>query len=664
MADKMNYVTSGAKLGFKTGTQAKINEMILNQNLVTPDSSKLATNGTFYLTQDTHRLYVGNEDGSISSVNEGIVIVNQVSDLPDATEATLGQFYYISGANVLAVCAKNTSSTTNKKAGWIQINAEKHTESSTFHAEEVEDATENGTYSGDAYVTHTLLDNNGDALNTYFKVEGTNGVTVELDPNGTTTNGLTGGNEVTHSNVPTFTISGDPYDISAVVATQATATSLGANNKDAVIKITSESGDESTVILRPNTGSSVSFENGSADNVILVNGANATLSSGSITPKDGTNNEHGYEISVSDSETNSVELTLDPVIKLGSNNTEYHFDENVATLPVYTSSEVDEKFRLLNGMTYKGTVGSVQQNGNPVDGSVGFKLDNNGIIVHRDNTSDTTGTQVQAKVGDVFVLTSAMSVGGITCPVGTILIAKGTESETTGYIQDASGNPNYTFDLIMGTTDHDSQFELRMETVSNVNVIDLYNKSSGDSVGKVTFASGSDGKVSASVSSTNTGSSNDPTTTVTLSHTEFQTNPAATTETGIITPLASVSGNNVTVGSDSFVAVTGMTVDKSGHVSGWTTKQVTLRDSNATVSSYSTNNSKAIYTTSGGTSVGVLSTELTLSSNSSDQSQQEANIALCSDTLTIAKPSETIGDTSSSANAIGALKLDLLWGSF
>ena len=83
MADKMNYVTSGAKLGFKTGTQAKINEMILNQNLVTPDSSKLATNGTFYLTQDTHRLYVGNEDGSISSVNEGIVIVNQVSDYVD-----------------------------------------------------------------------------------------------------------------------------------------------------------------------------------------------------------------------------------------------------------------------------------------------------------------------------------------------------------------------------------------------------------------------------------------------------------------------------------------------------------------------------------------------------------------------------------------------------
>ena len=203
-----------------------------------------------------------------------------------------------------------------------------------------------------------------------------------------------------------------------------------------------------------------------------------------------------------------------------------------------------------------------------------------------------------------------------------------------------------------------------METVSNVNVIDLYNKSSGDSVGKVTFASGSDGKVSASVSSIDTGSSNDPTTTVTLSHTEFQTNPAATTETAITTPLASVSSGNVTVGSDSFVAVTGMTVDKSGHVSGWTTKQVTLRDSNATVSSYSTNNSKAIYTTSGGTSVGVLSTELTLSSNSSDQSQQESNIALCSDTLTIAKPSETIGETSSSTNAIGALKLDLLWGSF
>ena len=78
------YVTSGALIGFKVGTQTNVNDLIVNGG---------AVHGTFYLAQDTHRLYVGNEDTTLSPVNEGIVTVATISDLPSFTTAAIFYVY-------------------------------------------------------------------------------------------------------------------------------------------------------------------------------------------------------------------------------------------------------------------------------------------------------------------------------------------------------------------------------------------------------------------------------------------------------------------------------------------------------------------------------------------------------------------------------------------
>ena len=51
-------IQAGAQLGFKLGLESKLTS-----------STFTATNGTFYLTSDTHRLYIGDKDGNVCPVN-------------------------------------------------------------------------------------------------------------------------------------------------------------------------------------------------------------------------------------------------------------------------------------------------------------------------------------------------------------------------------------------------------------------------------------------------------------------------------------------------------------------------------------------------------------------------------------------------------------------
>lgn len=99
-----------ANVCFKRGTQAAL-------------SSATASDGTFYLTTDTHRLYVaqGNE---IVPVNEGVITVANVAALQNiaadltANSGLAGSFYYATAENVL--CVWN-----GKK--WVQINPDTNT---------------------------------------------------------------------------------------------------------------------------------------------------------------------------------------------------------------------------------------------------------------------------------------------------------------------------------------------------------------------------------------------------------------------------------------------------------------------------------------------------------------------------------------------------------
>jgi hypothetical protein len=103
----------GKNVLFLQGTQAKLNELMNNGG---------AKEGAFYLTNDTHRLYIGRTVNNVTkpvAVNEGVVTVNTVDDLP-TTGVNVGEFYYVTTGNILCVYSG---------AGFVQINADTDTNS-------------------------------------------------------------------------------------------------------------------------------------------------------------------------------------------------------------------------------------------------------------------------------------------------------------------------------------------------------------------------------------------------------------------------------------------------------------------------------------------------------------------------------------------------------
>ena len=87
-----------ANVLFKQGTQ---------DNLDALRSAKTATEGTFYLTNDSHRMYIGVKGGDAVPVNEGVTTVPSLDDLPRGTHLEVGHFYYVTKGNILCVfCEK------------------------------------------------------------------------------------------------------------------------------------------------------------------------------------------------------------------------------------------------------------------------------------------------------------------------------------------------------------------------------------------------------------------------------------------------------------------------------------------------------------------------------------------------------------------------------
>lgn len=117
------------KVMFKRGTNAKLKTLVANSTV---------QDGTFYLTTDTNRLYIGKGPEELVELNKSITMVDVVSN-PGENQTALptsgvevGQFYYVSGTNqhtdtsqggsngnILAVV---TSVASNGTPTWTQIN--------------------------------------------------------------------------------------------------------------------------------------------------------------------------------------------------------------------------------------------------------------------------------------------------------------------------------------------------------------------------------------------------------------------------------------------------------------------------------------------------------------------------------------------------------------
>ena len=367
-------------VGFKMGAQTALDDLLKNGGAVP---------GTFYLTSDTNRLYIGKDDGSIKPVNAGIITVTNTSNLPDVTSLTkeekdklAGNYYYASEQNILCVF---------NGANWVQINSVITNSSMGSAVSAVTDG---------ARVTTSVTDTNGTQKSTSYTIVGDNGITVSGS-----------GTEVK--------ITGDP--ISAAVTTA---------DNTATAAFTSTSGATDTnIAIKGGDNVTVSSEG----NIITVAAADRYVS------KLYTGNRpEGFAVYGQYNDgPNLEEATINPVVKLDgtikSDDKEFKYVNGTATLPVYTAKEVDSikttlennfesKLKGFNAMEYKGTVGT------------------EGTISALPSVSDNI------KNGYSYLVAGNLQIGNIVYPAGTLIVASGNEDASTGYLT------NIEWSFVTGST--------------------------------------------------------------------------------------------------------------------------------------------------------------------------------------------------------------------
>lgn len=349
------------KVMFKLGTQAKIDKMIT-------DKSGYDV-GTFYLTKDSDRLYVGQATG-LKLLNKSVQVVETEAGLESLT-ASWGtdalshkdDLAYISGKNILAYF--------NGK-GWTQINPD-HNDQLQSVLVNVEDATKGAKVTTEVTVGEIVK---SDAVT----ITGANGAKVESANNG-----------------KTVAITGDTY----TMAVNADKTN------DVDIDLTSALGQAPSKVHIVG-GTNVTVSKGTANNTINIEAKDTTLSEGvaSITPA----GELTIEFSDTAGNNPSTNVTLGAYLDDGFHAIGGNTEETKSQWPVYTKNQVDDKFKTLNPMRYRGTLGSSGQH----DITTDFNL--------VDGLTDVSS-------GDMFLVSGSAKYGtGKTAKSGDILIASGTEN--------------------------------------------------------------------------------------------------------------------------------------------------------------------------------------------------------------------------------------------
>lgn len=295
-----------ANVGFKLGTQAKVDAL-----LKTPGTS--VVEGSFYLTSDTHRLYIGQkataeeENAQLFPVNEGVITVATIEDLPKVSTADssvyAGRFYYVTNDNIL--CVYNGKS-------WVQINTNTDTYVNSHN------------YSVDGGTIKDKIGlSNGGNVDATFTVEGANG--IQITGTGTT-----------------LTITGDKYSLSSTVA----------DNKATVKLDSANTTDDTSVVLAG--GDNVTITQNTDTKEVTIKSKDTKLNS--LT---GAAAAEGFTITGINSDgSETTAATINPQIKVGKTTQPVaKFVNGTATLDVYSTKDIDDKMKALNAMVYKGTLG-------------------------------------------------------------------------------------------------------------------------------------------------------------------------------------------------------------------------------------------------------------------------------------------------------------------
>lgn len=519
----MANVLKDAKVGFLTGAQSSIDTML------SKGANAGAKHGYFYLTKDSHRLYVGNSDGSISAVNEGVQTVTYLGDLPTLQTAAdkvayTGRFFYVQYkestagqvdsniANIL--CVYNGSA-------WVQINAntDTHINSNTYTT---------STTGATATITNAIGSTDGGSVTGKFEIVTAGGIKIAN----------------TAGKTNSVTLTGDKFTLAAGDgATGEVKLNLSSANGQAGSSVTLKSDPNTTILTRK-------------ENVITISGrVNASLAIANA-------EKTGFTVTVKDNQGKTVTGSYDPIIKYGSKaQSSTKLVNGVFNINAYNKEEIDQLMRDLNAMEYRGTVGA------------------NGTAA----TAWAELLKLSQKIGYTYLFSSPITVNGVEHTAGTLAIARGTEytaadlaagtitkAELVGTINPAT----LTWDFVESTNDTDTTYKLYTAAEG---VGFKLRDSSGGNKGQIKYAGAGGLTVSQSLQGGVDISENKPAENVitithnTVKRTDTNTNPDKI-KLSSQTPATHLN-DTITI-----PVITGIKTNAEGHVTGVNTVNYELND--------------------------------------------------------------------------------------
>lgn len=543
-----------------------------------------ATDGVFYLTTDSHRLYVG-QGTSLVELNRYILEIADTNALP--TNPHEGDFVWVKDGNMLLVCTDPNN--TNSLHRWTQINpadTDNDTKVTSITTPNVSSTAEGITVSFNIKQS-TTNNKNGrvtvlDEIPVSFTIAAedlvtANEVAVDLDvaasnggakittggpggdadggyvrvlPGSNVTMSVSGSDVTVNAKDTTYTLTAASDKITLTNSAQ-TAQNITLADDDIVnltasgntitashaafnpTKTTSTATDKTPshggkfkVIDGISTNASGHITGYTEKEITLPTDNNTTNASATIA----ADNTGKLSMSVTDSAGKTVSANAADAIYYMVNGEKV---ANQGSIEFYTKEEVDGKFHDINAMVFKGTVGDTTKGADisalPTDG------------VER---------------GWTYKVHTAGSFGGHSCDVGDLLIATGIEDSTGEIITDLA------WSYVPSGDDTDSKFTLSVAS----NKISLKNSTLNTAAGDVTIAAGNDINVSTANS------------TITVKHQDFTT-----------TEGTKANGGTLAHGG-SFDVLEAIVTD-NGHVTGFNKKTFTLpADNNTTYTIKAANN--------------------------------------------------------------------------
>ena len=345
------------KILFLQGTQAKL------------DGMTSSTVGAFYLTNDTHRLYLGmSATAAPVPVNQGVTFLANENALPNMNSASdeqkknvAGQFYFLTDKNILCVYSNNQ---------WVQINSDTTIKEVKFGAE----ADTNGGVNVSLAITDTR---NTIKTADNLILKGNSNVTIKAS------DATISGSAV---KVITFSVpDGDTYSLGTEITNGVDFGSPNANGGVGKIILNASKGADTSVNIEAGKNIKITGS-GTNDKDIKIEGKDFGLNSVTVTPE----KAEGFSITVKNNANEQKDGFLNPVIKVDNN----VYTAKIGELETALAGKVStEEFTLV-----KNKVDSIEGQIQVITGNIGNLTDSLDDLSKTVEANTTKITEIDARL--------------------------------------------------------------------------------------------------------------------------------------------------------------------------------------------------------------------------------------------------------------------------